>query len=202
MNYLTKTELEEITRELLENPTRETIKKLNEKYNGSSKEEIAVKEIPVMNLEGYVQVNPEEPVQNTITEPQMPTFDKIPVVEPISVVPNESQVMGNIQSFSMPITEAPKVEPTIIANENNQPINFSGNLFETTNQAPVNLMPTMDNFNTIPNTMPNTEVPVSPVPFFGPHTQTTNNPIPVEGPMNNMQNNGPTMFGQFEQNYM
>ena len=34
MKYFTKEELEDITKELIENPTRDTLKKLNEKYNG------------------------------------------------------------------------------------------------------------------------------------------------------------------------
>ena len=34
MKYFTKEELVDITKELLENPTRETLKNLNNKYNG------------------------------------------------------------------------------------------------------------------------------------------------------------------------
>ena len=36
MKYLSKKELEDITNELLENPTRETLKVLNNKYNSIS----------------------------------------------------------------------------------------------------------------------------------------------------------------------
>ena len=102
----------------------------------------------------------------------------------------------------MPSFELPKLETPVVNNQNNEPISFSGNLFEMPSQPIPNLMQTTDNFNSVPNTMPTTEVPVSPVPFFGPHTDTTSNPIPVGGPVNTMPNIGPTMFGQLEQNYM
>ena len=59
-------------------------------------------------------------------------------------------------------------------------------------------MQTTDNFSSIPNTMPSTEVPVTGAPFFGPIDEQVNNPIPVT----NMPSQGPSMFGQLEQNYM
>ena len=102
----------------------------------------------------------------------------------------------------MPSFELPKLETPVVNNQNNEPISFSGNLFEMPSQSVANLMQTTDNFNSVPNTMPTTEVPVSPVPFFGPHTDTTSNPIPVGGPTSTMPNIQPTMFGQLQQNYM
>ena len=39
MNYFTKEELEDISLKLIENPTRETLKELNDKYNKEEKVE-------------------------------------------------------------------------------------------------------------------------------------------------------------------
>ena len=61
-------------------------------------------------------------------------------------------------------------------------------------------MQTTDNFNVqeenkTPVEEAKTEVNV---PFFGGPTEAVNNPIPVQ---EKPQSYGPTMFGQFEQNY-
>jgi len=226
MKYFTKEELEDITRELLENPTRETLKSLNERYNGSTEAgEALVKEIPFMNAEAPVVVTPTPIVEDKVMAPQMPVLEETPVVAPIPTVVNESPaplinpipnfnipnievpkvdntINNNVSGQEVPFFELPKLEKPVMNNQNNEPVNFNGNLFEVPNSAEGNLMQTTDNFNSVPNTMPTTEVPVNPVPFFGPHAETTNNPIPVGGPVNNAPSVGPTMFGQLEQNYM
>lgn len=197
MKYFTKEELEDITKELMENPTRETLNKLNTKYNGSSESLALQTEIPT--------------IQTT------PTVEEVPVVEEAIIRTNEN-VINPISNESVPSMEMPKPENNTIVSElpsfelpnlniqtleeqNNKPIEFTGNIFDTGVQMG-NLMQTTDNFNNIPNTMPNTEVSVTGTPFFGPHIAVDNNPIPVSGPANNIPNNGPSMFGQIEQNYM
>ncbi len=202
MNYFTREELEDITKELLENPTRETLKKLNERFNGS------VIDTPVEET-AMVDVGPviTEP-QPSVVEASMTKENVAPVVNPAPAfnipnvqVPNVENNTNNV-SFEMPNFELPKLETTVANNQNNQPVTFSGNLFEMPSESVANLMQTTDNFNSVRGTMPTTEVPVSPAPFFGPITDTISNPIPVGGPANTIPNIEPTMFGQLQQNYM
>lgn len=199
MKYFTKEELEDITRELLGNPTRETLKNLNEKYNGST--EVLVKDTLNTNVEPPVVA----PIPITI--PEEKTVEPIPgapaqsVVNPIPSfnVPKmeEPKVDGMSNSINVtntPSFELPKLETPFFSNQSNEPVAFSGNLWEAPKQEVGNLMQTTDNFSSGTNTISNTEVPVTGAPFFGPSTQNTSNSIPVT--------NGPTMFGQLEQNYM
>ena len=224
MNYFTREELEDITKELLENPTRETLKKLNEKYNGIVVE-TSINETPMVETSPIIEEpqtlvveNPSAPLVNEVAVPEFvaplseitptPNEEVAPVVNqtPAFEIPNVEvpKVENNTSnvSFEMPNFELPKLETPVVNNQNNEPISFSGNLFEMPSQSVANLMQTTDNFNSVPNTMPSTEVPVSPVPFFGPHTDTTSNPIPVGGPTNIIPNIEPSMFGQMQQNYM
>ena len=189
MNYFKREELEDITKELLENPTRETLKKLNEKYNG-------IVEVATIEVAPMAEVAPliEEPKTPVVESPSVPVDNYVEV-------PKVENNTNNI-SFEIPSFELPKLETAVVNNQNNEPISFSGNLFDEPSQPLSNLMQTTDNFNSVPNTMPITEVPVSPVPFFGPHRDTTSNPIPVGGPTNTMPNIEPSMFGQLQQNYM
>ena len=171
------------------------LKKLNEKYNG-----IAV-EAPSTELVSEV-AEVIEPAPVVITPPNE---NVVPVVNPAPTfnIPNvEVPNIENNVSLDMANFELPKLDTPVVNNQNNEPISFSGNLFEAPSQSVANLMQTTDNFNSVPTPMPTTEVPVTPVPFFGPHTDTTSNPIPVGGPVNTMPNIEPTMFGQLQQNYM
>lgn len=216
MIYLKKEELEDITRELMENPTRETLKNLNNKYNGIGESHNLSTEVSTGETQ-VVETNPMIYQQNSeiasnITEPS--------IVQPLEVtIPtNNEQMVNHIQNMNIPSVEnnsvnnsisvatpqipsfeVPKLETPTGGVQNNNPINFTGNLFDMQPQVS-NLMQTTDNFNSMPNTMPNTEVPVSGTPFFGPHITVENNPIPVAGPINNMPINQPSMFGQLEQN--
>ena len=225
MKYFTKEELEDITKELIENPTRETLKNLNEKYNGSAETgDTLVKEMPALNMEPVVApVMEEKPVTIPVVNEApvvapLPVVEENPVVVPAPVV-NESPVVSPIPNFNIPNMEVPKVENNansqetpffelpkletpVVSNQSNEPVNFCGYLFDTREPSLENLMQTTDNFNSVPHTMPTTEVPVASAPFFGPHVDTVNNPIPVGGPVNNVPNQGPTMFGQMQQNYM
>lgn len=244
MKYFTKEELEDITKELVENPTRETLKKLNDKYNGSTEPLILSNETPVVEtveapmpeiVPAIAVEDPVSPMKNEVVNElssssvqlESPVGAPIPVVEDKPVVEQlpimeEQPVISPIPNFNVPNMETPKIESNslnknstqetpnfelpkldtpIVSNQNNEPINFTGNLFET-GPSVANLMQTTDNFNSVPNTMPTTEVPVTGTPFFGPHVAPENNPIPVGGPVNNMPVNEQTMFGQMQQNYM
>lgn len=204
MKYLSKEELEDIANELLNNPTKETLRVLSNKYNGEEK----VVEMPVDN-------------GATLNINSMPHFD-IPTFE-VPSVNNEVKVS---ESSSIPVLEVPvfggttpgKVEEPVVNTDipsvnvsdsiptlevpempkvdNNTPVNFSGNLWEPQMPSAVNMMETTDNFNTTVNTMPGVNQNME-VPFFGETTPVVNNQIPVSGPVPQ----GPSMFGQIQQNY-
>lgn len=209
MKYFTKEELEDITKELIENPTRETLKSLNDKYNSENVEEIVstpkeIVEIPV------VQQIPQE-LPQVINEVEEKMISPVNVVEPQMIVQQPNINMPNLElpivdsnsvNNVMPSFEVPKLETPVVNNQNNQPINFNGNIFDTQNTNIGNLMQTTDNFNSVPNTMPNTEINLSPQPFFSASQEVVNNPIPVNGPININTNQMPSMFGQFEKNNM
>lgn len=188
MKYFTREELEDITRELLENPARETLKRLNEKYNETSEEENnLVKTVENISIEPPVVEEPQtvNQVQNL----------NIPSVE----VPKTENIVNNNPSIEVPSFELPKLETPVYNNQNNNPVTFTGNLWETPKTEINNLMQTTDNFGVNQAIMPTTEVPVNGVPFFGPNQEQVNNSIPVSSiPVQQ----GPTMFGQFEQNYI
>lgn len=225
MKYFTKEELEDITNKLIENPTRETLKSLNDTYNGVMEQEI-------VNNNLVVDVSPvdesisdvSEPIKNEVINEVLPSGDlNAQVVSPVlsaveipavNNLPNvnisnmeiprfDNTVNNNINNgMQVPSFELPKLETPVFNNQNNEPINFSGNLFEQPTQNMGGLMQTTDNFNAIPNVISNTELSVSPAPFFGVSNEPINNPIPVEGPVNNIQTMGPSMFGEMQQNYM
>ncbi|MBQ8193135.1 MAG: hypothetical protein IJZ46_03590 [Bacilli bacterium] len=185
MKYFTKDELDDITKELLENPTRETLKRLSEKYSSSSSGNNLVKEVPNMNIAPPSAVNRVEPaLEVNKVENKIPSIE-VPKVE-------------NVNKQEVPSFEIPKLETPAFNNQNNEPVNFNGDIFDIQKLQANNLMQTTDNFNTTPNVLPSTEIPVNNGPFFGTSGEVVNNPIPVSSP----QKEVPTMFGQFEQNYM
>ena len=104
MKYFIKEELEDITRELIENPTRETLRRLNEKYNGTIESPIAVvTEAPevapseIKAMEEPISLFASAPKQETemapmnvetqFVEAPLPFVMETPVVAPIPVVP-------------------------------------------------------------------------------------------------------------------
>ena len=111
----------------------------------------------------------------------------------MSIESEKSAPLTEIPSFEMPRMENPTFNV-----QNNEPVNFSGNLWESPAPAVGNLMQTTDNFSAMPNIMSTTEVPVAPAPFFSPYQEQVNNPIPI----NNAPMQGPSMFGQMQQNFM
>ena len=215
MKYLSKEELEDITNELLENPTRETLKVLNNKYN-SEENGVETKSIvePVKVDVPEVKVDiPTFEVPNTTNTPEsntpnmnIPTFNipgsasvnevqnNKPLGETIPISSEPTVPVNNNINDNIPSLEVPQSVPV---QNNNAQVNFSGNLWEPQMPTIGNMMETTDNFNTVQNTMPNTNPNIQNTPFFGPVTESVNNPIPV----NNVPNNGPSMFGQIQQNY-
>lgn len=215
MKYLSKEELEDITNELLENPTRETLKVLNNKYN-SEENGVETKSIvePVKIDVPEVKVDiPTFEVPNTTNTPEsntpnmnIPTFNipgsasvnevqnNKPLGETIPISSEPTVPVNNNINDNIPSLEVPQSVPV---QNNNAQVNFSGNLWEPQMPTIGNMMETTDNFNAVQNTMPNTNPNIQNTPFFGPVTESVNNPIPV----NNVPNNGPSMFGQIQQNY-
>lgn len=215
MKYLSKEELEDITNELLENPTRETLKVLNNKYN-SEENGVETKSIvePVKIDAPEVKLDiPTIEVPNTTNTPEsntpnmnIPTFNipgsasvnevqnNKPLGETIPISSEPTVPVNNNINDNIPSLEVPQSVPV---QNNNAQVNFSGNLWEPQMPTIGNMMETTDNFNTVQNTMPNTNPNIQNTPFFGPVTESVNNPIPV----NNVPNNGPSMFGQIQQNY-
>lgn len=221
MKYFTKEELEDITNKLIEKPTRETLKSLNDTYNGVMEQEIVNNNL-VVDVSPVNESLPEVsmPIQNEVIndgdlnaqvvspvplEVEIPVVNNLPNINiPSMEIPNVDNVVNNNINNGMqaPSFELPKLETPVFNNQNNEPINFSGNLFEQPSQNMGSLMQTTDNFNAIPNVTSNTELSVSPAPFFGVSSDPINNPIPIEGTASNMQAMGPSMFGEMQQNYM
>ena len=196
MKYLSREELEDIAKELVNNPTRETLKILNDKYN---KVESQSFEAPSTSSQEPLK----EGVQNTTTPvfnmtentTELPKEElSIPVSEstiPITSVPETPSM--NIND-TIPSLEIPKESIPV---QNNTAVNFSGNLWEPQMPSIGNMMETTDNFNTMQNTVPNMNPNNQNIPFFGPSVQEVNNPIPVNG----VPKEAPSMFGQIQQNY-
>lgn len=196
MKYLSKEELEDIAKELVNNPTRETLKILNDKYN---KVESQSFEAPSTSSQEPLK----EGVQNTTTSvfnmtentTELPKEElSIPVSEstiPITSVPETPSMNTNDM---IPSLEIPKESIPV---QSNTAVNFSGNLWEPQMPSIGNMMETTDNFNTMQNTVPNMNSNNQNIPFFGPRVQEVNNPIPVNG----VPKEAPSMFGQIQQNY-
>lgn len=200
MKYLSREELEDIAKELVNNPTRETLKILNDKYN---KVESQSFEAPSMSSQ--------EPLKESVQNTNAPVFN-IPGSAPTTELPKEEPSIPLSES-TIPITSVP-VTPSMNVNindtipsleipkesipvQNNTAVNFSGNLWEPQMPSIGNMMETTDNFNTVQNTVPNMNPNNQNIPFFGPGVQEVNNPIPVNG----IQKETPSMFGQIQQNY-
>ena len=198
MKYLSREELEDIAKELVNNPTRETLKILNDKYN---KVESQSFEAPSTSSQEPLK----EGVQNTTTPvfnmtentTELPKEEpSIPLSEstiPITSMPETPSMNVNIND-TIPSLEIPKESAPV---QNNTAVNFSGNLWEPQMPSIGNMMETTDNFNTVQNTVPNMNPNNQNIPFFGPSVQEVNNPIPVNG----VPKEAPSMFGQIQQNY-
>lgn len=264
MKYFTKEELEDITNELLQEPTRETLKNLNNKYNKEEKVELPGQEsvfnppkesvannmpsfeVPTFNS-GAFDMPKEEPVNTESIPVSTPSFEvpafnapsspavevtpQMSTPEPVEVSSQKGQVPSNLNIPNMNQTEAmpnlqtnnfevptPVLEPTnyqlvgeqipkldnqVVNNQSNEPVNFSGNLYQQPTPEPTNLMDTTDNFkidiNSTPNMNSGVNTNLNSNPFFGNpvnESNQVNNPIRVGG----QTTTGPSMFGQIMQN--
>ena len=99
--------------------------------------------------------------------------------------------------------QIPKLDNQVVNNQSNEPVNFSGNLYQQPTPEPTNLMDTTDNFkidiNSTPNMNSGVNTNLNSNPFFGNpvnESNQVNNPIRVGG----QTTTGPSMFGQIMQN--
>lgn len=256
MKYFTMEELDDITKELIENPSRETLKKLNEKYNGEVHTDtkwvetsndntllqpLQEKQSDTKPLENNSDMmGPlQEPVTNSLNNTQ--TIEEpsvLPKIEvPISNIPfwnpvnntnstsfdsnanqnietnnesipslstpslnNGNNISVNEQPISSPRNTIPSLEIPKMESftPNNNAVPFNGNIWEPQNNMVNSMMQTTDNFNKPIDQMPNNQMAANQNPFFQTNKSTVNNPIPVTEPP---VMEGPTMFGQFEQNF-
>ena len=155
-------------------------------------------------------------IPNVVETPSVNPLPSTPAVDntPTNSIPNfinnvpETPVQAptfEVPSFSIPEVSMPTANNDLNNNQNlninsnpfNSPV-FGGNLWEAPTNGVNNLMQTTDNFNKPEETKVEPVKQEINVPFFGGPTEAVNNPIPVQ---EKPQNYGPTMFGQFEQNY-
>ena len=225
MNYFTKEELEDITNSLLENPSRDTLKELNTKYNGTEdgveeqkKQEditpIIEPVIPSISVETTIPVSTETNGINPIPAPNVVPETK--VEEPVAVPTIEQPKMPE-QPVSTPL---PETENTMATGFPEFKIHNPGELNMTNagQSEPLPGTPTLQNTpplefqGNIFESQPNTNNFTAPQPSTNPNEQmvspnmnTNFNSNPFFGsPMpNGTQPNiqtGPSMFGQIMNN--
>jgi len=260
MKYLTVEELDEIAKELIENPSKETLKKISDKYNGETKietsginenwvevresENSSNKEATKTNMDSIVNnystlINSQQKVdlpiwqpvtnsENNITSNYINNYNTnlgtsensnvnhvkvndsnqpinnigIPTlnIEPLNTnnIVQEQKTSANQTLYANTITNniTDKTNNGLNQNENSSRIPFNGNLWEPQNNGLNNMMQTTDNFNN--SNESSLKEGISNNSFFVGIPNTTNNPIPIT---ENPKIEGPTMFGQIEQNF-
>ncbi len=194
MNYFTKEELEDITNELVASPTRETLNKLNEKYNPgtTAPETLVVNEVP--NLNAPSTEGETLSIEPAISNTNPPSVD-IPVVDQAS---EPSSIP--ITEMPIPSLEVPNLNETAVPSQTQDmnsanPLPVGENPWDAQTNQVGNMMQTTDNFNATSNT-PSPETVASAMKFVG-----MPEPTPASVPNQNVAPM-PTMFGQLEQNYM
>ena len=240
MKYFTMDELDNIANELLNNPSRETLKFLNDKYNGeivsnNADSKIANKTTPTEAE--VIQTNFSKSVDNNIPKVEIPIWQPAEQLnnQPTiySSINNDikkpQEVVANLQmgtlhptsqesSINIPslnIQPDMNISPEPISNtvenkgtnlEINQvginnnsntvnPVQFNGNLWERQDSKVNSMMQTTDNFNNNLETEQNSNVNNS---FFNPLPNQNSNSIPI---YESTVQEGPTVFGQFEQDF-
>ena len=178
------------------------------------------KEEPV-NTESIPVSTPsfEVPAFNTPSSPAVEVSSQKGQVPSNLNIPNmnQTEAMPNLQTnnFEVPTPvleptnyqlvgeQIPKLDNQVVNNQSNEPVNFSGNLYQQPTPEPTNLMDTTDNFkidiNSTPNMNSGVNTNLNSNPFFGNpvnESNQVNNPIPVGG----QTTTGPSMFGQIMQN--
>lgn len=173
MKYFTKEELEDITNELLQEPTRETLKNLNNKYNKEEKVELPVQE-SVFNP-------PKESVANSMPSFEVPTFNSgafnMPKEEPV----NTESIPVSTPSFEVPAFNTPSSPAVEVSSQKGQ--------------VPINLnIPNMNQTEAMPNLKTNNfEIPT---PVLEPtNYQLVGEQIPkLDNQVVNNQSNEPVNF--------
>lgn len=225
MNYFTKEELEDITNSLLENPSRETLKELNIKYNGTENENEEQKKqeevtpviepaIPSIGVETTIPASTETVGVNPIPTPNVVPETKVedPVVVPTIEQPKMPEPPV---SASLPASENTMVpgfpEFKIHNPEELNMANASQNAQLPGTQALQNNSP-LEFQGNIFGPQPNTNNFTAPQPnasvnqqMVSPNMNTNLNSNPFfgstmpNGPQPNIQT-GPSMFGQIMNN--
>lgn len=197
--------LPEMNNESITNFSVPTNENSNQQVDISVKEEVP--SIPKFDVESNLKTpvwNPTANTNNTLFDTNINTPNTNINMETQSSSPNytssETISMPNLNIQEAPQTNLsdfamPKLEPSSITNGQ---VPFNGNLWETPNTSINNMMQTTDNFNTSIEQTNNNAVPMGEISFFQSKPAPVNNPIPIsESP----KVEGPTMFGQFEQNF-
>lgn len=131
MNYFTKEELNFIVDELLNNPSKETLKSLSDRYN--VKEEVVT--VPIE--QPALSTVPIEPLNNST-----PTLDNN-----VSISNNMNNQVNSIPSIELPQTSVSNLQST----NNTAQVPFNGNLWEP---ETVNVNSMMQPTNNFTNSMP------------------------------------------------
>lgn len=116
MKYFTKTELEDITNSLLDNPSHETLKELNNKYNGV--ENVVEEAMPLPNINNMNPLEQAPIVENSMPSFEMPSEEMTnPEVQNdfqnIESIPNLETVQEPINMPNMEMPQAPIENPNI-----------------------------------------------------------------------------------------
>lgn len=199
MKYFTKEELDDIANELINNPSKETLKRLNDKYNGSEGEPLSPSWIESSNSNQTVVENNSMPNQMTANE----DFSiKAPIPSATLDIPTEnSSIYKSNVSNNQDILNPSLSEPITNLNIQSEPIPNLGLLNSDINNIPVqNFSNVENNLNTIPITDLNTQNAEAnnaemPMPNMGSAKETPSSfELPNMGSMNNNNNNNHIPF--------
>lgn len=128
MKYFTKVELEDITNSLLENPSYETLKELNNKYNGV--ENITAKDAELSNINVTPVVDPAPSVENNISTVDTPSIENMPSFEmPSNDSVTNTETENNFQNIDvLPNLEQNNIITDISMQPTNQNEEISSNV--------------------------------------------------------------------------
>lgn len=151
MKYLNRNELDDIASRLFNNPTRETLKSLSDKYNiemSKIDNEVNLSSIPVLEVPNTIF---DETVSNA--KVSVPTFDT-PEVDNGNVILKNNEINSEVNSLNIPVLEVPNTA-------------FNEITPNTKVSVPTFNMPGVDNGNVIlKNNEVNSEVISSNIPVL------------------------------------
>ncbi len=166
MKYFTKIELEDITNSLLENPSYETLKELNNKYNGV--ENVITEEVsmPSPEINNIIPVEEAPVVENA----EMQNIEAMPNLETIE----EPTAMPNVEMPQAPInTPNIEVSPEV--------------------QTPVEPVAPSFGLETEPTTIPNMGMPPETQPAVTENISVPSFEVPIEQAAQTVPNNFPNV---------